>query len=213
MPPGLDVTVYSVMTLPPSEAGADHETSDCPFWFAEAAASRGAPGRVDGVTGSEESEAAPVPTMLVAMTVNVYAMPLVRPVTVQELLVALAVQVFPSGLEVTVYLVIGRPPVSTGAVQETTETPSAFDVPMTAVGASGGPSGVTAADGSEAAPPPATLEAQTLKVYETPLVSPLTVHDVVVVVQYFQPGLENTAYCVIAEPPLLRGAVQEITDF
>ena len=48
--------------------------------------------------------------------------------------------------------------------------------------------------------------------YETPLVSPLTVHDVVVVVQNFQPGSEYTAYCVIAEPPLLRGAVQETTD-
>ena len=107
----------------------------------------------------------------------------------------------------------GRPPVSAGAAQETTETPSAFDVPMTAVGASGGPSGVTAADGSEAAPPPRTLYAQTVKVYETPLVSPLTVQDVVVVVQDFEPGFEYTVYCVIAEPPLLRGAVQEISDF
>jgi hypothetical protein len=49
-------------------------------------------------------------------------------------------------------------------------------------------------------------------VYETPFVSPLTVHDVDVVVQNFEPGFEYTAYCVIAEPPLLRGAVQEITD-
>jgi hypothetical protein len=84
-------------------------------------------------------------------------MPLVRPVTVQEFLVAIALQALPSGLEVTVYFVIGRPPVSTGAIQETTETPSALDVAATLVGASGGPSGVTAADGSEAALPPMTL--------------------------------------------------------
>ena len=42
--------------------------------------------------------------------------------------------------------------------------------------------------------------------------SPLTVHDVVVVVQNFEPGLEYTTYCVIAEPPSLRGAVQETTN-
>jgi hypothetical protein len=49
-------------------------------------------------------------------------------------------------------------------------------------------------------------------VYETPLVRPDTVQEVVVVVQNFEPGSEYTTYCVIAEPPLLRGAVQETTD-
>ena len=31
MPSGEDVTVYPEIALPPSEAGADHETVACPF--------------------------------------------------------------------------------------------------------------------------------------------------------------------------------------
>jgi hypothetical protein len=37
---------------------------------------------VEGVTGLEAVEALPVPTMLVAVTVNVYGVPFTRPVTV-----------------------------------------------------------------------------------------------------------------------------------
>ena len=47
-------------------------------------------------------------------------MPLVRPVTVQERAVASAVQVWPPD-EVTVYPVMGEPPVEAGAVQLTTD--------------------------------------------------------------------------------------------
>ena len=135
-----------------------------------------------------------------------------RPVTMHELLVAVAVQVFAPGLEVTVYLAIGRPPVSIGAAQETTEAPSTFEVADTSVGAPGRPRGVTAADGSELDPLPTPLNAETSKVYETPLMRPVTVHEVVVVVHDLRPGLAITVYCVIAEPPVLRGAVQEITE-
>ena len=60
----------------------------------------GAAGRPDGVTELEAAEARPVPLPLVAVTVKVYAVPLVRPVTVQ--LVELLVQVFPPVDEVTV---------------------------------------------------------------------------------------------------------------
>lgn len=42
----------------------------------------GALGTVAGVTGLVEVEAAPVPAALVAVTVNVYGVPFVRPVTV-----------------------------------------------------------------------------------------------------------------------------------
>jgi len=55
---------------------------------------------VPGVTLFDGSEAGPVPTPLVAVTVNVYAWPLVRPLTVQ--LVPLVVQVLASGEEVAV---------------------------------------------------------------------------------------------------------------
>jgi hypothetical protein len=47
-----------------------------------------------------DAEAGPVPIALVAVTVNVYGMPLVKPITViGEVLLAL---VIPPGLEVTV---------------------------------------------------------------------------------------------------------------
>jgi hypothetical protein len=42
----------------------------------------GAPGTVDGVALAEAVEAAPVPDAFVAVTVNVYAVPFVRPETV-----------------------------------------------------------------------------------------------------------------------------------
>jgi hypothetical protein len=61
----------------------------------------GAPGAIAaGVTKDEALEAAPVPTAFVAFTVNVYAVPLVSPVTVigDEVPVA----VMPWGEEVTV---------------------------------------------------------------------------------------------------------------
>jgi hypothetical protein len=61
----------------------------------------GVPGAVTaGVTDDDAVEAVPVPTELVATTVKVYAVPLVRPVTVigEEVPVA----VIPPGEEVTV---------------------------------------------------------------------------------------------------------------
>ena len=60
----------------------------------------GAPGTVDGVTTADADEAAPVPDTFVAVTVNVYDVPFVRPVTVQ--VVVAVVQVKEPGVEVTV---------------------------------------------------------------------------------------------------------------
>ena len=68
--PGDDVTVYWVIAAPPSDAGAVHETTasalppvaDTPV---------GAPGKVAGITTLEDVDADPVPTLLVAVTVNV----------------------------------------------------------------------------------------------------------------------------------------------
>ena len=61
----------------------------------------GAPGVPTGVTDCEELEALPAPEPFVAVTVNVYAVPLVRPVMIQ-LVADDCVQVFPPGDEVTV---------------------------------------------------------------------------------------------------------------
>jgi hypothetical protein len=55
---------------------------------------------VPGTTLLETAEAAPVPTLLVAVTVKVYAVPFVSPLTVRGLLPPVAVN--PPGLEVTV---------------------------------------------------------------------------------------------------------------
>jgi hypothetical protein len=64
------------------EPGAVHETTDSPFAFEVAETEVGAPGTVDGIAEAEAVEAAPVPDAFVAVTVNVYAVPLVRPVIV-----------------------------------------------------------------------------------------------------------------------------------
>jgi hypothetical protein len=61
----------------------------------------GAPGTIGaGVTADDALEAVPVPTMLVAVTVKVYAVPLVSPVTVIGDEAPVAVR--PSGEDVTV---------------------------------------------------------------------------------------------------------------
>lgn len=79
----------------------------------------GASGTVAGVTEFEAFEEDPVPAAFVAVTVNVYAVPLVRPMTMAVVVaVAVVVEIFP-GLEVIVYDVIAEPPFDAGAVYVT----------------------------------------------------------------------------------------------
>ena len=70
------------MAEPPLEAGA---VKVAVAWALPAVAVPmiGAPGTVAGVTLFDAAEAGPVPIILVALTVKVYALPLVSPVTVQ----------------------------------------------------------------------------------------------------------------------------------
>src|SRR5262249_62299013 len=75
-----------------------------------------------GVTASEGAGGGPVPAALVAVTVNVYAVPFVSPVTVTGLPAALACA--PPGAAVTVYEPIGAPPVDAGAANVTVACPS-----------------------------------------------------------------------------------------
>ena len=97
--PGDDVTVYPVIAEPPVLDGADHETvteespntPDTPL---------GAPGTVAGTTDADAEEAEPVPALFVAVTENVYEVPLVRPITVQ--VVVAVVHVNEPGDDVTV---------------------------------------------------------------------------------------------------------------
>jgi hypothetical protein len=88
------------MAAPPFEAGAVHDTVDWVLAYDVAVTAVGAPGMVAGVAGAEGAEAALVPAPLVAVTVNVYGVPLVSPVTVQA--VEAVVQVKLPGEEVTV---------------------------------------------------------------------------------------------------------------
>ena len=85
---------------PPLLAGAVQDTTDWVFAAPVALTEVGAPGTVDGVTAADAVEAAPVPDTFVAVTVNVYEVPFVRPATVHE--VVAVVHVNEPGVEVTV---------------------------------------------------------------------------------------------------------------
>jgi hypothetical protein len=123
----------------------------------------GAPGTVavpEGVTLLDRADAGPVPIALVAVTVKVYAVPLVKPVTVIGLTVPVAVS--PPGLEVAVYPVIDPPPLLDGAVNAKVACAlPAVAVPM--VGAPGTVAGVTRLDAADGGPVPTELVAVTVK--------------------------------------------------
>jgi hypothetical protein len=72
-----------------------------------------------GVTDTLGAEAGEVPAAFSAVTVNVYAVPLVNPPTV-TVVAPVVVTNAPPGLAVTWYPVIGEPPSLTGADHDTT---------------------------------------------------------------------------------------------
>ena len=113
------------------------------------------------MTGEEAPEAGPVPAALVALTVNVYGVPSVRPVTVQRSGPDVHVHVLPSGVEVTVYPVIALPPLEAGGDHARTACPSPGTA-ATPVGAPGTDRGVTGADGLEDGPVPTMVVALTV---------------------------------------------------
>ena len=91
---------------------------------------------------------------------------MVSPVTVKEVAVPGPVAIILPGLDVTVYPVIGEPPVDAGAVKLTVACASpAVAVPMVgAPGGTGAATGVTVFEGDEAGPVPIELVAFTVKV-------------------------------------------------
>jgi hypothetical protein len=89
-----------VIESPPLLDGADHETLALVL-LASAATLSGLVGTVAGTTGADGREDSPAPMPFVAVTVNVYEMPLVSPVTPQESAPVVA-QVRPPGELVTV---------------------------------------------------------------------------------------------------------------
>ena len=162
-----------------------------------------------GVTLFDGADSGPFPTEFVAWTVKVYAVPLVRPVTVIE--VADPFAVLPPDVEVTVYEVIGLPPFNAGAAKLTVACPLPA-VAVTFVGAPGTVAiddvGVTLFDGADASPTPCPFVAATVKVYAVPLVRPVTVIGLAVPVAVLLPDVEVTVYKVIELPPLAAGGLK-----
>jgi hypothetical protein len=158
------------MLEPPLLAGALNETVAWPL-PGVAVTPVGEPGIVDGVTELLALDAVLVPIEFVAVTVNVYAVPFVRPVTVigDEPPVAVNPPVF----ELTVYNVIPEPPLLAGALKETVAWPFP-GVAVTPVGAPGTVAGTTELLVPEEVLVPTELLAVTVNVYVVPFVSPVT---------------------------------------
>src|SRR3954451_2706193 len=128
------------MSLPPSEAGTLQPRST-ELLPATASTDAGASGRVAadrlGVTAADAGESAPVPTPLIAATLNVYAVPLVRPPTtllVAPVVVVTGVCGVAPTYGVMWYPVIRELPSELGAVQ-LSATDLSRGVPWTFVGA------------------------------------------------------------------------------
>jgi hypothetical protein len=104
MLPGVEVTVYPVMVEFPLLTGGDHEivalaSDDVANTFL---GSDGAVGIIAGVMEFDGPDAMDVPTELVAVTVNVYIVPFVKPVTMADETSGPTVAVNPPGFDVTV---------------------------------------------------------------------------------------------------------------
>ena len=146
------------MAEPPLLAEAVKLTVACAL-PAVAAPIVGALGTPAGVTLFEAADAAPVPIALLAVTVQVTAVPLANPLTVS----GDEAPVLLSPPQVAVYPVMALPPLLAGAVKLiVTWVLPAVAVPM--VGAPGTPAGVTLFDAADAAPAPFAFAATTLKV-------------------------------------------------
>jgi hypothetical protein len=202
------VIVYEVMPLP-LFAGAVHDTV-ADALPAVAATPAGVPGAVAGVTELDAADDGDAPTAFVAVTVNVYAVPFVNPLTVALVpLEVVAVCAADPTKGVTVYDVIGLPPLA-GAVQETVAEPLPA-VAETPVGTPGTAAGVTELDAADGDPVPTAFVAVTVNVYAVPFVNPSIVAFVPVAVVgawAVDPMNGVTVYRVIWLPPS-AGAVQD----
>jgi hypothetical protein len=126
--------------------------------LAEALRFVGAAGGVRGMT-TTPTEGALDPAAVVAVTVKVYDVPRVSPVTVHVVVEDEQESLAPS---LTRY-VAGNPPV-VDAVQDAVTVPSLDERTTTPVGVLGGPGMVTELDGAEASPAPEVSVATTVKV-------------------------------------------------
>ena len=99
------VAIYPVIAEPPLTPGAVHETVACSV-PAVAVALLGAPGTVFGITAAEGEDAGLVPWEFVAVTVKVYEVPFVKPVTTQEVVEVEVQRLLVSCTDLVVYPVM-----------------------------------------------------------------------------------------------------------
>ncbi len=139
-----------MIVAPPLEADTVQETITSVYGLSNnkvAVTAVGAEGTVAGVTGAEATDGEDEPNMLDATTVKVYAWPFVRPVAVTDVKEPDVSKA--AGFEVTLYLVIGEPPLYKGTLQLTL---ACWDAPRTAttfVGASGPNAGTIVLEGND----------------------------------------------------------------
>jgi hypothetical protein len=127
---------------------------------------------VAGVTELDADDAVDVPLALVAVTVNVYDVPVVRPDTV----IGLApVPVSEPGDEVAVYADTALPPVAPAVYVTVAEVPVPPSAAVPIVGACGTVVAVMLLDATDAELVPIALVAVTVKVYEVDDCKPVTV--------------------------------------
>lgn len=121
--------------------------------------------------------------------------------TTQLVALAGALHVAPPGEEVTVYPVIGAPPLLDGAVKKTVAL-ALSAVAEIEVGAPGTVAGVALTDTVEDSESPTPLVAMTRKVYSVPFERPSTVTGDAELLPVKPPGSAITVYVVIADPLL-----------
>jgi len=131
-PPGLAVAVYVGLERP--VAGDEvHETVALVSLANAAVTDEGAPATTP--TRAAFDVADELPAAFVAITVKVYEVPSVKPVTTQE--VVAVTQVAPPGAAVTTYPEIGAPLVLAGAAQRTVDWDSSKEEARTCWGGVG----------------------------------------------------------------------------
>ena len=172
----------------------------------------GVPGTPDwaaGVTDADGVDAAEVPPALLAVAVNVYAVPFVRPDTTHAPDAPTIVHVAPPGDAVTVCDVAGH--TSMASATDTLTAPSPTTAPG-AVGTLGFAIGVTDADGVDAAEVPPALLAVAVNVYAVPFVRPDTTHapDAPTIVHVAPPG-DAVTVCDVAGHTSMASATDTLT--
>jgi hypothetical protein len=210
---GDPVIVYPVIAVPPSEVGTLHETvqsirlPELVFMLVTKAVGEEGGGAITVTVAATE-----VPTIFIAVTVNVYSVLTDNPVNAKVLVDAFVLSDKLSGDPVIVYPVIAVPPLEVGALQETVQSQLVLDIlvilVVKSVGEEGGAGVVTVTVAGKEGP--ALFEAVTVNVYSVLTNNPVNVNAVIdpSVVPDKVPGDPVIVYPVIVSPPEL-GALQE----